>query len=98
MLIIVSRKPTQICSVNAVPTSVLGLYSETSAENCAESATIENPHTTPNSSSTGSGAPKTRPAASAQDPLVSIAPPAIRAFPQASPQSPAITHPMDPLA
>ena len=56
MLTIVSRKPAQVCSVSAVPTCVRGLYSATSAENCAESATTENPQTTANSSRIASGA------------------------------------------
>ena len=57
MLTIVSRNPRQICSVSAVPTCVLGLNSETSAENCAESATIEKPQHTASSNKSGNGPP-----------------------------------------
>ena len=51
-------------------------------QNCAESATIENPQQTANISSTGRGRPKAKPAASAQEPLTTIAAPAILAFPR----------------
>ena len=41
----VSRKPSEVCSVSAVPVASTGARSLTSAENCAESATTAKPHT-----------------------------------------------------
>ena len=98
MLTIVSRKPTEVCSVRAVPTWVRTLYSVTSAENCAESATTENPQTDANRKSRSVGAPKKNPAAAEQAALVRSASRAIRAFPSASAQRPAATQPTAPLA
>ncbi len=45
----VSRNPTDVCSVSAVPTACGGATSVTSAENCAESATIAKPQTSASS-------------------------------------------------
>ena len=40
----VSRKPSEVCSVSAVPTACGGTLSVTSTENCAESAMTKKPH------------------------------------------------------
>ena len=50
----VSRNPTEVWSVNAVPTPCWGATSVTIALNCAESATTNRPHT----STTGSNIQK----------------------------------------
>jgi hypothetical protein len=97
MLIIVSRNPAQTCSVSAVPTCVRGLNSLTSAENCAESATTENPHTIASANSHQGAAPKTKPDTAAHTPLTSMAAPATRALPHVSAQNPAIAHPAAPV-
>src|SRR5262245_22763897 len=97
MLIIVSRKPAQTCRVSAVPTCVRGLNSLTSAENCAESATIENPQTIASRNSHHGEAPKTADERAAHVPLTSIAAPATCALPHASAQNPAIAQPTAPI-
>ena len=98
MLAIVSRKPALVCSVRAVPTCVRGLYSLTSAENCAESATTLKPQTTASTSKTKGGAPNVSGESAAQIALTIIAAPATRAFPHSSAQRPANTQPIDPEA
>ena len=98
MLAIVSRKPALVCSVRAVPTCVRGLYSLTSAENCAESATTLKPQTTASTSKTKEGAPNVSGESAAQIALTIIAAPATRAFPHSSAQRPANTQPIDPDA
>ncbi len=80
-----------------MPTCVRGLCSVTSAENCAESATTLNPQTTASAKSSQIGPPKSPPANREHRPLIPSAPPAMRALPQRSAQTPAIAQPMAPL-
>ena len=48
----VSRKPSAVCNVSAVPTYLASDASLTIAENCAESATTAIPHTSETSNTT----------------------------------------------
>ena len=55
---IVSRNPSEVCTVSAVPTAWPGTDSVTSALNCALSATTKNPHTSASGASIHNDAPK----------------------------------------
>ena len=73
MVAIVSRKPSEVCSVSAVPTACGGATSVTSALNCAESATTKKPHAHATGTSAHGLASKSRPMPSAHAPLAAIA-------------------------
>src|SRR6267143_811890 len=69
----VSRKPTLVCNVNAVPTYADGASSLTAVENCAESATTLIPQSSRSGTSIQSGSPNSTPTVSAQHPDNTIA-------------------------
>src|SRR5678816_1475320 len=95
---IVSRNPRQVWSVIAVPTYWLGASSVIAAENCAESATIEIPHTTATTVTTTSGAVVRKPIASAHVALIAIATIVTMGLPTRSAATPATTQPIAPEA
>src|SRR6185436_9613458 len=70
---IVSRNPRQVWSVSAVPTYSWGATSVTSAENCAESATIDTPQTNVTATTNRSGPFTRAPTVRAQTPLTAMA-------------------------
>src|SRR5262245_36191518 len=69
----VSRKPSEVWSVSAVPTAWGGAASVTIALNCAESATTKNPHTATSAATSAGGAPKSAPTPSEHAALAAIA-------------------------
>src|SRR5688572_19837679 len=98
MEIVVSRKPTDVCSVSAVPTACGGTTLVTSVENCALSAITATPQTRTSSVSSGSDRPKTSGVSNAQLPLTAIAPATKRAYPTRSAIAPPQMHPTAPTA
>ena len=96
MVTTVSRKPSAVCRVSAVPTYRWSTTVPRHAENIAESAITEAPHTTSSGTSTHSGAPKSTAASRQQTPPTTAAPAAARARPHRSPTSPASRQPARP--
>jgi hypothetical protein len=66
MVTAVSAKPSDVCSVSAVPTASGGTLSVTSTLNCALSAMTKNPHTSASGTTSHGDAPKASPMPSAQ--------------------------------
>ena len=66
------------------------------AENMAESAITDAPHTTSSGTTSQSGPPKASAASTQQVPLTTIAPAAARARPSRSPRTPATRQPASP--
>src|SRR5215470_6118687 len=93
---IVSRNPTQVCTVTIVPTRSGSESSTTLAENCAESATATIPQKMQKPASSQGGAPNRKPADSEQPPLNSIAPMVSRVRPKRSASTPPARHPIAP--
>ena len=94
---IVSRKPTEVWMVNAVPVYSGGLSSVIEAENWAESATTETPQTSKTAVSSGSGAVCKTATSSAMLPLTIIAALVVIVRPMRSALAPATRHPIPPL-
>ena len=93
---IVSRKPTQVCTVTMVPTCSASDSSTTLAENCAESATTVIPQTAQKTTSSHGGLPNRKPASTAQLPLRSMAPMVSVVRPQRSAKMPPARQPIAP--
>src|SRR5262245_46161824 len=87
-----------VWTVSAAQTCTSGLYCATSAESCAESATMAMPQTTTKISRTGKGALKSAPATVQHAALTIIAHAATRALPIRSAKKPAAADPIAPLA
>ena len=93
---IVSRNPRQVCTVRAVPRYSSSVVSETMAENCAESATTETPHTAASRRSTPNGAWNAGTVSAQQVALTIMAHAATLARPRRSAENPAATAPIAP--
>src|ERR1043166_2564520 len=94
--IVVSRKPMQVCIVNAVPTYCGSPSSVTQAENWAESATTDAPQIAATITSNHRSPPKRNPVPRQQLPLTAIAHEVITVRPSRSASSPAATQPAAP--
>src|SRR6185436_6588028 len=94
----VSRKPSDVCTVSAVPTACGGTASVTSALNCAESAMTKNPHAHASEPTIQSDLPNANGIMSEQAPLRAMASMTSRSRPRASADSPPQTQPSPPTA
>src|SRR4030095_2751774 len=93
---VVSRNPTHVCIVNAVPTYWGSPSSVTQAENCAESATTVAPQIAATNKSS-KGIPQNRkPISRQQLPLIAIAHDVTTVRPMRSATNPAATQPTAP--
>ncbi len=95
---IVSKNPSDVWSVSAVPVYSGGTSSVMHVENCAESAITLAPHTSVITRSTLNGAPADGPMTRAQIPLIAIAPIVSAVRPLRSATHPPATHPAAPAA
>src|ERR1700744_6616377 len=84
--------------VNIVPRKELSLSSATDAENCAESAMTEIPHTSPMAMVRAGGPPKVAPISSAQQPLMIMERDVTAVLPQRSARHPPPNAPSAPEA
>src|SRR5215216_6335088 len=98
MEIIVNRKPSDVCTVSAVPTACGGTDSVTSTLNCAESATTKKPQASAMGTSSQRLWPKVNPMSTAQAPLAAIATVTSHSRPRLSPTRPPHTQPAPPIA
>ena len=98
MEMVVSRNPSDVCSVSAVPTACGGALSVTSTLNWALSAMMKKPHTSATGVSSQSERPKERPTRAQQTVLTESAMMTSRGRPMRSATAPPQTHPMPPTA
>ena len=98
MVIIVNRKPRDVCRVSMVPRYSVSQSSEMQAENCAESATTENPHTRQTARRMDGFPPYNAPARTAHEPLIVIERIVTVVRPILSARYPARTQPAPPQA
>src|SRR5687767_2759900 len=98
MVIVVRRKPNEVCTVSAVPTAWGGTLSVTSTENCALSATTKKPQRSATGARSQRERPKVSPTRRAQAPLAAMARVTSRSRPTRSATSPPQTHPTPPTA
>ena len=95
---VVSRNPSDTCSVSAVPTACAGTLSVTSTLNCAESAMMKNPQRRASGATIHSDRPKVRPTSAQQLALITSARLTSGARPMRSATRPPQMHPAPPTA
>src|SRR5579862_5435640 len=95
---VVSRNPSETCSVSAVPTEWEGTCSVTSTLNCAESAMMKKPQMSAIGARIQSERPNERPTSAQQMPLIIIARVTSGARPIRSATRPPHTQPTPPTA
>src|SRR6266571_1476403 len=98
MLAIVSRNPSDVCRVSAVPTACDGTDLVTIVLNCAESAMTKNPHSHATATMTQTLDANKPPMTTAQLPLTAMARITSRSCPIRSATQPPHTHPNPPTA
>src|SRR2546425_1135725 len=98
MLAIVSRNPSDVCRVSAVPTACDGTDLVTIVLNCAESAMTKNPHSHATATMAQTLDANKPPMTTAQLPLTAMARITSRSCPIRSATQPPHTHPNPPTA
>ena len=98
IVMVVSRKPSDVWRVRAVPTACGSTDSVTSTLNCALSAMMKNPHTMVSGARIQSERPKLSPMSAQQLPLMTRARITSGARPMRSATQPPHTQPMPPTA
>jgi hypothetical protein len=98
MVTAVSAKPSDVCSVSAVPTASGGTLSVTSTLNCALSAITKNPQASESGTTSQSDRAKASPMPIAHAPLRVMATVTSHARPRRSATRPPHTHPAPPTA